>query len=148
MNAPFDLAAFLPYRLAVVAQRVSRAFAQRYRDEFGLSVAEWRVLAHLAQSGNVSVREVFARVELDKPRVSRAAARLEAAGYVSKQPDPRDGRLVALALSPAGRALMDRLMPMAQAFDAELDAILGPDARRFRDMLARLGSDLDGERGE
>ncbi|MBC7157714.1 MAG: MarR family transcriptional regulator, partial [Rhodobacteraceae bacterium] len=94
MTTAFDLSVFLPYRLAVAAQRVSRAFAQRYRHDFGLSVAEWRVLAHLSQSGNVSVREVFERVDLDKPRVSRAAARLEAAGYITKQPNPRDRRLV------------------------------------------------------
>ena len=46
----FDLAAFLPYQLAVVAARVSKGFADRYRAEFGLTIPEWRVLAHLAQS--------------------------------------------------------------------------------------------------
>ncbi|MDH3476666.1 MAG: MarR family transcriptional regulator, partial [Rhodospirillales bacterium] len=39
----FDLETFLPYRLSVVTNRVSRAFARRYSAEFGLSVPEWRV---------------------------------------------------------------------------------------------------------
>ena len=56
----FDLDAFLPYQLAVAATRVSRAFAERYRAEFGLSIPEWRVLAHLSRSGAVSVREIEA----------------------------------------------------------------------------------------
>lgn len=74
---PFDLAAFLPCQLSVAASRVSRGFAERYRAEFGLSIPEWRVLAHLAQSDTVSVREIHARVDMDKSKVSRAAVRLE-----------------------------------------------------------------------
>ena len=73
----FDLSAFLPYQLAVVASRVSKGFAERYRAEFGLTIPEWRVLAHMAQFDAVSVREIQARVDMDKSKVSRAAARLE-----------------------------------------------------------------------
>ena len=53
----FDLDAFLPYRLAKLASRVSRGFAQEYSARFGLSIPEWRVMAHLSQSDTVSVRE-------------------------------------------------------------------------------------------
>ena len=56
----FDLSAFLPYQLAVVASRVSKEFAERYRVEFGLTIPEWRVLAHMAQFDAVSVREIQA----------------------------------------------------------------------------------------
>lgn len=136
---PFDLAAFLPYELAVAASRVSTAFAGQYRDEFGLSVPEWRVLAHLAQSGAVSVREVQARVDMDKSKVSRAATRLQSAGLIAKAPHQKDGRLVALTLTEKGHALMDRLTPLAEAFQADLLARLGPDAGPLRRALAILG---------
>ncbi len=69
----FDLSAFLPYQLAVASARVSKGFAERYRAEFGLSIPEWRVLAHLAGGDAVSVREIHARVDMDKSKVSRAA---------------------------------------------------------------------------
>ena len=62
----FDLDAFLPYRLAVAAHQVSRRFAARYAAEAGLGIPEWRVLAHLSGSGAVSVRDITARVNLDK----------------------------------------------------------------------------------
>ena len=43
-DAPdFDLNAFLPYRINAAASRISRAFAEKYRDEFGISIPEWRV---------------------------------------------------------------------------------------------------------
>ena len=62
----FDLDTFLPYRLSVAANQVSRRFAARYAAEAGLSIPEWRVLAHLSRSGAVSVRDITARVNLDK----------------------------------------------------------------------------------
>lgn len=58
----FGLNEFLPYQLAVAAAHVSRGFADPYRAECGLSIPEWRVLAHLAQSGTVSAREFQARL--------------------------------------------------------------------------------------
>ena len=102
----FELDRFLPYRLTVAAGRVSRRFARLYEAETGLSIPEWRVLAHLAQAGSVSVRDIHARVDMDKSKVSRAAARLEEAGLVQKLEHETDRRLVALSLTPKGGAVM------------------------------------------
>ena len=138
MTPPFDLSAFLPYQLATAAARVSRGFAGRYRAEFGLSIPEWRVLAHLAQSGVVSVREIQARVDMDKSKVSRAAARLESAGLIVKAANAADRRLLDMTLTPAGQALMGRIRPVADAYQAEVLATHGPDAEPFRRALIRL----------
>ncbi len=138
----FDLAEFLPYQLAVAAARVSRAFAERYHRDFGISIPEWRVLAHLAQSGAVSVREIHARVDMDKSKVSRAAARLEAAGHITKRGHETDRRLVELALTDQGRALFARIVPVARAYQDELEAALGADAAALRRGLGKLSEAL------
>jgi DNA-binding MarR family transcriptional regulator len=137
----FDLAAFLPYQLAVASSRVSKAFADRYRTEFGLSIPEWRVLAHLAQSESVSVREIQARVDMDKSKVSRAAARLETAGLVEKRENPDDRRLLDMRLTAAGRDLIARIVPIADAFQAEVLAKMAEDAPAFRTALLKLIAD-------
>lgn len=137
-DALFDLESFMPYRLAVAASRVSRRFAARYKAEFGISIPEWRVLAHLAQAPSVSVRDIHARVDLDKPAVSRAARNLERAGHVEKNGHDQDKRLVELRLTPEGRALVARILPLARQFQAELEALLGPDRDGFEKGLARL----------
>lgn len=130
----FDLNEFLPYQLAVAAAHVSRGFAELYRAEFGLSIPEWRVLAHLAQSGTVSVREIQARVDMDKSKVSRAAARLEAAGLIEKRAHGMDRRLLDMSLTPAGQDLMARIVPIAKAYEADVLARLA-DAAGFRGAL-------------
>lgn len=135
----FHLDDFLPYRLAVAAARVSRDFAKIYEAEFGLSIPEWRVIAHLGQAEAVSVREIHARVDMDKSRVSRAAARLETAGYVAKTANPADRRLVSLTLTPEGRALLDAIKPRAREYEAELLARMPEaEARMLRACIEAL----------
>jgi DNA-binding MarR family transcriptional regulator len=132
-DSDFDLDGFLPYQFNVIAGRLSRGFARRYRTRFGISIAEWRVVAHLSQAGAVSVREIHERADMDKSKVSRAAARLEAAGYITKRPSSVDRRLVELALTPDGEAMMTELIAMARAYQAQILQSLGPDAQKFRD---------------
>ena len=137
----FDLGAFLPYQLAVASSRISKGFAERYRAEFGLSIPEWRVLAHLSQSGTVSVREIHARVDMDKSKVSRAAARLETAGLIEKREHADDRRLLDMCLTEAGRQLIARILPIADAYQAEILAKMAEDAPAFRTALMKLIGD-------
>jgi len=137
----FDLEEFLPYQLAVLAERTSRAFEAEYRARFGIGVAEWRVLAHLSQSPSVSVRDIQKQVAMEKSRVSRAASRLEASGFILRRPDPGDGRLIALELTAKGRDLIATMAPVAAAFEAEMMERLGDDGDAFRRALLALLSD-------
>jgi DNA-binding MarR family transcriptional regulator len=144
MPEPFALDEFLPYRVAVLAGRLSREFSQVYQERFGLSRAEWRVMAHLSQEAEVSVREIHSRVDMDKSKVSRAATRLEEAGIVTKKISDSDRRLVVLALTDRGGAVMAELARAAQAYQSELIARLGPEAAAFLggiDALMATGDD-------
>lgn len=136
-NAPknFDLDAFLPYRVNVLASRLSLDLARVYETRFGISIAEWRVLAHLASHARVSVREIHARVSMDRVKVSRAAARLEAAGHISKEINPSDRRLVELQLTARGRALFDTIAPLALSFEEEALAVLSHEEQAHLRVL-------------
>ncbi len=139
-----DLDRFLPYRLAVLAARVSRRLAREYADEFGIDIAEWRIIAHLAGGEVVSVRDIHARVNLEKPRVSRAVERLALRGLVDKTASAADGRLVELRLTGPGRALYEKIVPRALSLEARLLDVL---THREREILDRALSKLDGRIG-
>lgn len=129
MNEParsFELAKFLPYRMTVAAERLSAGMAKRYRREFGIGVAEWRVLVHIADAGSVSIRDIHERVHLEKSKASRAASRLEASGYVTKQINESDRRLIVLTLTAEGRGLMEKLTAIASDYQARLDGLVLP----------------------
>ena len=137
-TSPFDLMHFMPYRMAAAAQLLSDQLAAIYRDRSDLSNAEWRVMAHLAHSGNVSVRDIEARVGMEKSKVSRAAARLEDQGFIEKRVNETDRRLVQLTLTEKGRSLMAELLPLAAAFQADVERRLGSTFVGLEAALDRL----------
>lgn len=124
MPDDFDLSTFLPYRLAVLSERVSKRLAAEYERLHGLNVAEWRVLVHLQRLGTASVRDIHARANLDKPRVSRAVGRLEKAGFVAKKAGGTDARLVQIELTAAGQAALTEIIPAMREIEARLLAVL------------------------
>ncbi len=134
----FDLDSFLPYQLSVLSARVSAGFSKHYREAYGISVAEWRVVAHLSNGNAVSVREIHDRVNMDKPKVSRAASRLEDAGYITKVENKSDRRLVELSLTDKGRAMIEALAPIAKAYEKKLVEALDGADDAFRAQLNGL----------
>ena len=134
----FDLMRFTPYRLAVAAQETSEELARQYRSRFGISIPQWRVLVHLAHAGEVSVREIEARVAMEKSKVSRAASKLESAGLIVKSVNAEDRRLISMSLTPKGRALMGELLVLAQSYQEEIEKRLGKSFAGFEQGLDRL----------
>ena len=102
------LEAFLPYRLAVLAHTTSRALAGVYAERFGLSIPEWRILANLGRFGPLYAGELAERSSLDKPKVTRALQRLEAAGLTQRVVGAEDRRQVRILLSRRGGTSFDR----------------------------------------
>lgn len=135
----FLLNEFLPYQLALLSTRISREFSDRYREKYGISISEWRILAHLSQAANpTSVREVFEQVAMDKSKVSRAAGRLHKHGLLKKSRSRADGRLVELSLSKAGMNLVRELTPTALEFEKEVLGRLGPQGGDFQAAVRKL----------
>lgn len=123
----FHLSTYLPYRLAVLSERVSHRLFLEYDAAHGFSVAEWRVLVHLSRCGTVSIRDIHNCVNLEKPRVSRAVTRMEKDGLVQKVPGKVDARLVAISLTKKGKAALEDILPRALDIEARLCANVDED---------------------
>jgi DNA-binding MarR family transcriptional regulator len=117
---PLLLDGFLPYRAARLANALSRRLAERYEARFEISVAEWRIIIHLTQESEISIRDIYTRVDMDRARVTRAVQRLQARGLVSKLVNESDRRLIRLALSDSGRQMANEIAAIAARFEAEL----------------------------
>lgn len=139
----FDLERYLPYRFTVLSARLSRKLAKQYKAKFDISIPEWRVLLNVGYSKDLSVRDIEKRVNLERSKVSRAATKLEAKGYLAKQVDSHDRRLLRLTLTKEGTELLCQLIPIAQAFQAELNLILGKDQQALQLALDRLMEETD-----
>ena len=135
MTRPLVLDAFLPYRLSVAANAVSTRISNAYRKQFGLKIAEWRLIAILAEAGNQTPLMLGERTRMDKIAVSRAAAALIARGLLIAENNPQDGRSHLLSLTEAGVVLYDEIAPLALATEAQLFSEL---TRKERDTLEKL----------
>ncbi|WP_299693912.1 MarR family transcriptional regulator [uncultured Tateyamaria sp.] len=135
----FNLEQFLPYLLNQAAEASSLAFQQVYKDRYGMLRNEWRVLFHLGMYGQMTAREIAARAQLHKTKISRAVAKLEARRFLTRTRDGGDRRVEHLALTAVGQAAFNDLRQVAERYDRALVADLAPqEAAHLRALLAQL----------
>jgi len=117
----FELERFLPYRLSLLTNTVSQGIAARYRDAFGISVTEWRILAVLGRFPGLTASEVVERTAMDKVAIHRGVKTLAEKGLLLRRTDRDDRRRQNLHLTPAaGQVLVDEIVPRALAFERQL----------------------------
>jgi DNA-binding MarR family transcriptional regulator len=126
---------FLPYRLSILSNRVSRAIAKRYVRTFDLTIPEWRIIAVLGRRPGLTAKEIAEATEMDKVAVSRAVARLAAAKRVAARPDSDDARRQLLALTALGESVHARIAPIALASERRLLSALDARERAQLDVL-------------
>ena len=134
-NVQFILEDFLPYKLNVIAQMVSKSFSETYGESFNISVPEWRVIAHLNQRQNVSIREIAEEAYMPKAKVTRAVQILEARKWVKKVVDPDDRRLVRVRLTNKGQKRFNEIAPLALEFEANILKNLSKELRADAKIL-------------
>src|SRR5262245_46021417 len=116
---------FLPYRLSILSNRVSRAIAARYAKTFDLTIPEWRVIAVLGRRPGLTAKEIAEATEMDKVAVSRAVARLVEAKRVAARADRDDARRQILSLTSQGESVHARIAPIALESEQRLLTALG-----------------------
>jgi DNA-binding MarR family transcriptional regulator len=137
----FRLADFLPYQLSVTANAASRAVADGtgYMSRFGLSGAEWRVLAAVTAAGTPTQAELLVATGMDKMTISRAVAALHKRALIDRVRDTTDRRTLRLSATDAGIHIHDTVAAQALKVEARLLATLAKgDAEVLRAALARL----------
>jgi DNA-binding MarR family transcriptional regulator len=118
----FRLEDFLPHRLSVAADSVSRVVSRFYLAQPGLGMPEWRLLAAIGRFGVLSPTLAGERTSMDKVKISRAAASLVARGLLRQTQDPDDGRGRLLRLTRKGTTMYATMVPAARNVEATLAA--------------------------
>lgn len=141
-----DLEAYIPYQFARLSAYLSKELAEDYARNFGLAIAEWRVIAVLAFLPGATAAEISAFSSLDAVAVHRAVSRLIQAGLLNRQVDPNDGRRKPLEISREGWQLYENEVPVALALERRILSCLEPaDARAFRKSMIIIYRKLIGE---
>lgn len=138
-SEPFELETFFPYLVRLFYRTVNAEIASVYKDDYGLSVQEWRIMAILGQTRKMTAKDIANHSSMDKVVVSRAIKRLEKKGLIAQQPHPADGRQSMLSLRDSGGSIFQELIPKLREKEEELLQPLSADEREtLTALMARI----------
>jgi DNA-binding MarR family transcriptional regulator len=125
--------------------RAIRVFgAQKVRfaavlNQHGLHVGQEFMLAQLWREDGLTQSQLADRLGVSAPAVTKVARTLERGGFVRREPDDSDARVMRVRLTERGRAMEEPLTAAWYAVEADLMADLTPGQR---EGLLRLATDV------
>jgi len=142
-----DLNSHIPTKVAIFANRLSRSASRFYRESYGIGVVEWRLMMFIGHASATRANHICGATDLDKGAVSRSLRVLQRMGIVSVREDGVDSRRNNVSLTAKGRALHDRMVPVALERQRELVSELTPhEVETFNRLIDRLQAKVaDGE---
>lgn len=133
--------------LGLLLHDAARAVRKRFEaraEAYGLTSAQWRMLLRVCKTDGGAPQSHFADLlEIEPISVSRLLDRMEALGWVTRAPDPKDRRV--RRVFPTAKALdaFATFKPVADEVYAEALAGIAPDQRAtLLDLLAVIVANL------
>ncbi|WP_291862821.1 MarR family transcriptional regulator [Bradyrhizobium sp.] len=117
-------------------QRMVRAYADKQAARYGITRAQWAVLAKVERTEGLKQSELAELMEMKPITLTRLIDRLCDAGWIERRSDASDRRVNRLYLKKAARPLLGKLGGLrSELTAAALEGIHPADAHR---LLAQL----------
>src|ERR1700761_1649649 len=116
--------------------RLIRTYADQRASQFGMSRAQWAVLARLESNQGLKQSELAEMLDLQPITLTRLVDRLCDSGLIERRPDPKDRRAKRLFLTPAARPLLEKLVDFSEELMAT--ALAGVPREVTEQMIAQL----------
>jgi DNA-binding MarR family transcriptional regulator len=134
----FAIGDSLGYLVNRAARLMAHELAEALRPS-GVGIGQWAVLLFLWARDGVTQTELARHVAIEPPTLVRTIDRMVRDGLVTREPDPRDGRVSRIHLTERGLSLRDDLIPRAVAVNtATLARLTVSEGRTLRRLLAKL----------
>jgi DNA-binding MarR family transcriptional regulator len=138
---PLD--SYLPYLLNRAGARIATAFGEEMRP-LGASLQMWRVLAALREKDGRRMGDLSLTTSIEVSTLTRLVDNMEQKGLVARRRDAADSRAVLLHVTPAGRRLTRRILPIAERYETvALKGFGAPEADSLKAALRRLYANMD-----
>ena len=121
--------------------RLLRTYADQQARQFGMTRAQWAVLARLEYAEGLKQSELAELLDLQPITLTRLVDRLCTNGLIERRADPADRRAKRLYLTEQARPLMNRLADLGENIMATV--LEGLDAAKIEQMTADLSGVRD-----
>lgn len=143
---PLD--SYLPYLLNRAGARIAAAFGEEVRP-LGATLQMWRVLAALRERDARRMGDLSGTTSIEVSTLTRVVDAMEAKGLVVRRRAADDARAIVLHVTPAGRRLTQRIVPVAERYEKVALVGFSPaEAERLKEALRRLYCNMDGLQGD
>ncbi|MBR9765593.1 MAG: winged helix-turn-helix transcriptional regulator [Rhodobacteraceae bacterium] len=140
-----DLDEYAPFLLNAVALAWTRQIAGVFKEDFGLGVVEWRVMAILSAQPGVPANQICEMLRMDKSAISRSLHMLAERGNLDHDAPTGDLRRREWRLSARGQALFEDLLAVALEAEARMLRGVSEDERHaFLGVMRRFLANLEG----
>lgn len=117
-------------------QRMMRAYADRQAARYGITRAQWAVLAKIERAEGLKQTELAEQMEMQPITLTRLIDKLCDNGWIERRGDDNDRRVNRLYLRKAARPLLGKLAGLRSELTATaLEGINPADAHRLLDQL-------------
>ena len=109
------------------------------QKEHGTPLSHVQVLAMLQDAGTMSVSEISRRLGIAKPNITPLVDRLFECGYVDRQHDDNDRRVVNIVLMPAGSEKLAAIRAtISRQIQAQSEDLSVSEFRELNDSLSSI----------
>lgn len=126
----------LPFMINEVA-RLLRTFADQEARQFGMTRAQWAVLARLERHEGLKQAELADMLDMQPISLTRLVDRLADSGLIERRSDPTDRRAKRLYLTEAAKPVMERLDALGEQLAGNVLGDISPSD--IEQMLRGLG---------
>jgi MarR family transcriptional regulator for hemolysin len=118
--------------------RMLRTYADQKASQFGITRAQWVVLARLDRFEGLKQSELAEMLDLQPITLTRLLDRLSDSGLIERRADPNDRRAKRLYLMAAARPLLERLGDLGE--ELMTTALVGVDREAIEKMVGQLAT--------
>ena len=123
--------------------RLTHLWAAQQRERTGprridTTRGQGRILAALKLKDGIATRELAYVLGIRVPSLNEALSKLENAGYIVREPDPRDRRVQLITLTDLGRALTNQMGEGEPEGDNIFEVLTEQERTNLSDYLDRL----------
>ena len=120
-------------------QRLVRLYADKQASRYGITRAQWAVLAKVERTEGLKQSELAEQMEMQPITLTRLIDRLCDAGWIERRGDENDRRVNRLYLRKAARPLLGKLSGLrSELTAAALEGINPADAHRLLTQLEAI----------
>lgn len=127
--------------ISFLASSAGKTIARLSRERlscFGVTPIQFAVLQMAFESKDATASEIGAGLSIDSATIVGVIDRLEKLDLLRRTPVPGDRRAYRLVLTGSGLACLPEMQAAMDAFNAEVDAMLGAAAGHVRQNLSDL----------